>query len=119
MLKLNPFSFCEGIHILEHLDRIVEIFNGCWEMYAAMPAILKEAIEEAYVNKGWDLLNSVFIGDGEPVFPTFVDVLQELPRIINSSEYSADTKGDYIGALVTRVNSMTNGIYGQIFCDEI
>ena len=118
MLKLNPFSFCDGIHILEHLDRIVEIFNGCWEMYAAMPAILKEAIEEAYVNKGWDLLNSVFTAEGEPVFPTFVDVLQELPRIINSSEYSADTKGDYIGALVTRVNSMTNGIYGQIFCDE-
>lgn len=118
MLKLNPFAFCKGIHILEHLDRLVEIFNGCWEMYAAMPAILKEAIEEAYVSKGWDLLNSVFIAEGEPVFPTFVDVLQELPQIINSSDYSADTKGDYIGALVTRVNSMTNGIYGQIFCDE-
>lgn len=73
-----------------------------------MPAILKESIEEAYVSKGWDLLNSVYIGEGEPVFPTFIDVLQELPKIINSSEYSADTKGDYIGALVTRVNSMTN-----------
>lgn len=118
MLKLNPFAFCHGIHILEHLDRLIEIFNGCWEMYAAMPAILKEAIEEAYVSKGWDLLNSVFIADSEPVYPTFTDVLQELPRIINSSEYSSDTKGDYIGALVTRVNSMTNGIYGQIFCDE-
>lgn len=118
MLKLNPFAFCEGIHILEHLDRIVEIFNGCWEMYAAMPAILKEAIEEAYVSKGWDLLNSVYLGEGEKVFPTFADVLEELPRIINASEYSADTKGDYIGALVTRVSSMTNGIYGQIFCDE-
>ena len=117
-LKLNPFAFCDGIHILEHLDRIVEIFNGCWEMYAAMPAILKESIERAYENKGWDLLNSVFTGKGTPVFPTFVDVLQELPQIINSSDYSADTKGDYIGALVTRVNSMTNGIYGQIFCDE-
>lgn len=81
-------------------------------------AILKEAIEEAYVNKGWDLLNSVFMEKGEPVFPTFIDVLQELPRIINTSEYSADTKGDYIGSLVTRVNSMTNGIYGQIFCDD-
>ncbi len=118
MLKLNPFSFCEGIHILEHLDRLVEIFNGCWEMYAAMPAILKEAIESAYVSKGWDLLNSVYIENGEPMFPTFVDVLQELPKIINSSDYSSDTKGDYIGALVTRVHSMTNGIYGQIFCDE-
>ena len=117
-LKLNPFSFCDGIHILEHLDRVVEIFNGCWEMYAAMPAILKESIERAYENKGWDLLNSIFTGEGEPVFPTFADVLRELPEIISSSDYSADTKGDYIGALVTRVNSMTNGIYGQIFCDE-
>lgn len=118
MLKLNPFSFNKKIHILEHLDRLIEIFNGCWEMYAAMPAILKEAMEEAYVSKGWDLLNSVYTKKGEVVFPTFLDVLQELPKIINSSQYSADTKGDYIGALVTRVNSMTNGIYGQIFCDD-
>ena len=118
MLKLNPFSFDSNIHILEHLDRLIEIFNACWEMYAAMPAILKEAMEEAYINKGWDLLNSVYIGKGEPTFPTFIDVLQELPKIINSSQYSADTKGDYTGALVTRVNSMTNGIYGQIFCDD-
>lgn len=118
MLKLNPFSFDSNIHILEHLDRLIEIFNACWEMYAAMPAILKEAMEEAYVNKGWDLLNSIYMGSGEPVFPTFLDVLQELPKIINSSQYSADTKGDYTGALVTRVNSMTNGIYGQIFCDD-
>jgi DNA helicase HerA-like ATPase len=118
MLKLNPFAFDTRIHILEHLDRIVEVFNGCWEMYAAMPAILKEAIEEAYVSKGWDLLNSVFMEEGEVIFPTFIDVLNELPKIINTSQYSADTKGDYIGALVTRVNSMTNGIYGQIFCGD-
>lgn len=119
MLKINPFSFCEEIHVLEHLDRLVEIFNGCWEMYAAMPAILKESMENAYIEKGWDLLNSVYIGEGKVTFPTFSDVLAQLPKIINSSQYSAETKGDYIGALVTRVNSMTNGIYGQIFCDEI
>lgn len=118
MLKINPFAFPSGVHILEHLDRLVEIFNGCWEMYAAMPAILKESFENAYISKGWDLNNSIFIGNGEPIFPTFEDVLLELPRIINSSDYSSDTKGDYIGALVTRVNSMTNGIYGQIFCDD-
>ena len=48
LLKINPFSFPEDVHILEHLDRLVEIFNVCWPMYAAMPAILKEAIERAY-----------------------------------------------------------------------
>lgn len=118
LLKLNPFSFNSGIHILEHLDRLIEIFNTCWEMYAAMPAILKESIEQAYVSRGWDLLNSVYTGSGPAEFPTFFDVLQQLPKTINNSSYSADTKGDYIGSLVTRVTSMTNGIYGQIFCND-
>ena len=116
-LKINPFKFPKDIHVLEHLDRLIEIFNTCWEMYAAMPAILKDAIERTYEKKGWDLLNSVYIPQGEPQYPTFKDLLEELPEIINNSGYSSDTKGDYIGALVTRVNSLTNGILGQIFCD--
>lgn len=116
-LKLNPFRFQKDIHVLEHLDRLIEIFNTCWEMYAAMPAILKDAIERIYEKKGWDLLNSVYMPGGEPQYPTFKDLLTELPEIINQSGYSSDTKGDYIGALVTRVNSLTNGIVGQIFCD--
>ena len=116
-LKINPFKFNTKIHILEHLDRLIEIFNTCWEMYAAMPAILKDAVEKSYEKKGWDLLNSVYLRDGEPQFPTFEDLLEELPKVINSSGYSSETKGDYIGALVTRVNSLTNGITGQVFCD--
>ncbi len=117
MLKLNPFKFDLNIHILEHLDRLIEIFNACWEMYAAMPALLKDAVEKIYVDKGWDLLNSVYLKEGEPEFPTFSDLMVTLPNIINNSGYSSDTKGDYIGALVTRVTSLTNGISGQIFCD--
>lgn len=117
MLKLNPFKFDKNIHVLEHLDRLIEIFNACWEMYAAMPAILKDAVEQIYIEKGWDLLNSIYMREGEPVYPTFNDLMRTLPEIINNSGYSSDTKGDYIGALVTRVTSLTNGISGQIFCD--
>jgi len=118
MLKLNPFRFDKNIHILEHLDRLIEIFNACWEMYAAMPAILKDAVEQIYIEKGWDLLNSIYMKKGEPTFPTFNDLMRTLPNVINNSGYSADTKGDYTGALVTRVTSLTNGISGQIFCDS-
>jgi len=117
MLKLNPFKFDKNIHVLEHLDRLIEIFNACWEMYAAMPAILKDAVEQIYIEKGWDLLNSIYMREGAPVYPTFNDLMRTLPEIINNSGYSSDTKGDYIGALVTRVTSLTNGISGQIFCD--
>lgn len=118
MLKINPFKFNIEIHILEHLDRLIEVFNACWPMYAAMPAILKQSFEEAYIRCGWDLKKSIYIDNGRSKYPTFQDVLEILPEVINRSSYSADSKGDYIGALVTRVNSLTNGILGQIFCDE-
>ena len=119
VLKLNPFHFNHpNIHLLEHLDRLIEIFNNCWEMYAAMPAILKDAMERAYISKGWDSITSTYIGKGLPSYPTFEDLLAELPRVISESGYSSETKGDYTGALVTRVQSLTNGLYSQIFCDE-
>lgn len=115
MLSINPFHFpAETIHVLEHMDRLVEIFNVCWPMYAAMPAILKEAIERAYIYAGWDLENSVNKYDSE-LFPTFEDVLREIKNVIHASAYSDDNKGDYTGALVTRLKSLTNGINGQIF----
>lgn len=61
MLHINPFRFNQGIHVLEHLDRLIEIFNACWPLYAAMPAILKESFERAYIKCGWDLENSIYI----------------------------------------------------------
>ncbi|MGZ0084917.1 ATP-binding protein [Caldibacillus thermoamylovorans] len=117
LLKINPFRFPSNIHVLEHIDRLVEIFNACWPMYAAMPAILKEAIEQSYERCGWDLEQSVHLYE-KPIFPTFQELLSTLPEVINSSAYSQDTKNDYIGALVTRVHSLTNGLVGRLFSDD-
>lgn len=117
ILRINPFSFPKGIHVLEHIDRIVEIFNVCWPMYAAMPAVLKDSIERAYVSAGWDLDGSENTRV-EGLFPTFDDVLRELNAAINTSDYSADTKSDYIGSLSTRIKSLTNGINGRIFVSD-
>lgn len=118
LLYINPFSFPEKIHILEHIDRLVEILNACWPMYAAMPAVLKDSIERVYVNKGWNLLKSKCGVKGRP-FPTFADLLVTLPEVMEESSYSADTKSDYSGALVTRVKSLTNGLNGQLLCSGI
>ena len=113
LLKINPFSFPESISVLEHIDRLTEIFNACWPMYAAMPAVLKDAIEKAYKDKGWVFSNYSYYSTD---FPTFADVMKALPEIMENSLYSADTKSDYQGALITRVKSLTNGINGEIFC---
>ncbi|MDD7515940.1 helicase HerA domain-containing protein [Ruminococcus flavefaciens] len=113
LLHINPFSFPEHINVLEHIDRLVEIFNACWPMYAAMPAVLKDAIERVYKDKGWIFSNPAYYSDD---FPTFADLIKVLPEIMSESLYSADTKSDYSGALITRVKSLTNGINGEIFC---
>lgn len=113
LLHINPFSFPKHINVLEHIDRLVEIFNACWPMYAAMPAVLKDAIERVYKDKGWIFSNPAYYSDD---FPTFADLIKVLPDIMIESLYSADTKSDYSGALITRVKSLTNGINGEIFC---
>ena len=115
LLRINPFSFPKGIGVLEHIDRLTEIFNACWPMYAAMPAVLKDAIELAYREKGWVFSNYAYYSTD---FPTFADLMQALPKVMENSLYSADTKSDYQGALITRVKSLTNGINGEIFCSN-
>lgn len=121
LLRINPFSFPEEVHVLEHIDRLIEIFNVCWPMYAAMPAILKDAIERAYISAGWDLTQSECKFKekyGNNLYPNFVDVLKMINMVMEESKYSSESKGDYTGALCTRVKSLTNGIYGQIFTNN-
>lgn len=116
LLRLNPFSFPKEIHILEHLDRLVEIFNVCWPMYAAMPAVLKKAVEQSYQDCGWNLLDS-----SNPygrLYPNFHDIADNIKRIIDSSDYDDENKGAYKGALLTRIESLTNGINGLIFSND-
>ena len=119
LLKINPFKFSEEIHVLEHIDRLIEIFNVCWPMYAAMPAVLKDAVERAYEECGWDL-DSSENRYNDNLYPTFADVLIKLNQVVNESAFSEEVKGNYVGSLVTRVKSLTNGINGRIFSsDEI
>ena len=80
LLRLNPFSFPKEIHILEHLDRLVEIFNVCWPMYAAMPAVLKKAVEQSYQDCGWNLLEST--NPYGRLYPNFNDIADNIKTIM-------------------------------------
>lgn len=117
LLRINPFKFAEGVHVLEHADRLIEIFNVCWPMYAAMPAVLKEAVLNAYEDCGWNLVKSTN-KYSDQIFPTFSDLIWELETVIELSEYSEEVKSNYKGSLVTRVKSLANGINGEIFSGQ-
>ncbi|KOO48166.1 ATP-binding protein [Priestia koreensis] len=119
LLKINPFYFPEKIHVLEHIERLIEIFNACWPMYAAMPAVLKEAVEEVYRSCGWQLETSMNF-NRVAHYPTMKQLVEVLPRVIEKSGYSEEVKSNYIGALVTRVKSLTTGLLSNVFVgDEV
>ncbi len=117
LLRINPFGFPDKIHVLEHLDRLVEIFNVCWPMYAAMPAVLKSAIEKSYKDCGWDLVSSKN-KYSDKIFPNFEDVARNIKGIIESSEYDSENKGAYKGSLLTRLQALTTGINGLLFSTD-
>lgn len=114
LLRINPFKFEKNIHVLEHIDRLIDIFNVCWPMYAAMPAVLKESVEEAYKRCGWNLKTSKN-SSGYDIYPNFGDLLVSLRNVIRLSDYSQEVKDNYTGSLITRVKSLVNGLNGQIF----
>ena len=117
LLKINPFKFpSDKIHIYEHLDKLTEIFNVCWPMYAAVPAVLKAAMENAYRSAGWNLVKSE--NKYGNIFPSFIDVAVEVEKYINKSEYSDENKSNYKGSLLTRLESLTNGINSMIFSSD-
>ena len=114
LINLNPFMFPDSIHVLEHVDGLVEIFGVCWPMYDAMPAFFKDAILKSYEKIGWDLSSSTYEGE-EVEYPDFEILAEELERLIDDTDYSAEVKGNYTGALVTRVKSLTVGLNKFIF----
>lgn len=114
-LQINPFEFNQSIHIREHLDRLTEVIGACWPLYGAMPGILKQAFERVYVEHGWDLNYSERIIELGSKFPTFRDLEKAVEDVIDESSYTADTKGDYKGALLNRIRSLNVGFEKDIF----
>lgn len=117
LINLNPFQFPKSIHVLEHVDGLVEIFSVCWPMYDAMPAFFKDAILKSYEAVGWDLGSSEFEGD-EIEYPDFEVLAEQLDQLIESSDYASDIKSNYRGALITRVKSLTVGLNKFMFTTE-
>lgn len=117
LININPFKFPDAIHVLEHIDGLVEIFSVCWPMYDAMPAFFKDAVLKSYEAVGWDLGSSTFEG-ATTAYPDFEVLADQLDKLITNSDYAAEIKSNYRGALLTRVKSLAVGLNKYIFTEE-
>ena len=113
LLRLNPFWFQEDVDIKEHIASLMSIFTASWSMYAAMSQVLNAAIENAYRACGWNIATSRCTR--HRIFPTVADVMEALWGKMNQTAFSDEVRGNYVGALSTRLETLNTGICADIF----
>lgn len=118
-LRLQPFAVPDGVSLASHIDHLEALFESCWSMSAAMPDILKQAVYAVYRCCGWDVANGVRLEiPGVPQWPDFGMLEEQTRRIICEGGFSERTRSDYLGALCTRLHTLSTDVYAKIFQAE-
>ena len=130
-LSLNPFYVLPGVSAQVHLDLLKALFNAAFGLYGPMPFVLEQALTRAYESYGWDLASGThpFFLDADGrfdrtaydvpehryLFPVLSDVLGEARALLDASDYSAELKGNIQAAIVTRLETLSQGNKGVLF----
>lgn len=129
-LCLNPFWFPEGSSLQYHIDYLKQIISSAFDLYAAMPNILEQCLVLVYQHCGWDFIqNENRYASELPVsmlYPTFSDLCREVDSYLDNANFGEELKGNYRGALLSRLQSFTSGPKGILLntsehlpCDKL
>lgn len=141
LFSINPFSFemREGLDpalaLTSHIDRLKAVFNASLGMYSSMPYILEDIVYKAYTQAGWDLVTgknlyfekareylgfdklacekSIYLRD--LFLPRLSDLANLVDPVIKDFFPSQTDYGtSLVGALKSRLNSLTRGAKGRL-----
>lgn len=129
-LCLNPFWFPKGSSLQYHIDYLKQIISSAFDLYAAMPNILEQCLVLVYQHCGWDFIqneNRYALELPESMlYPTFSDLCREVDAYLDNAKFGEELKGNYRGALLSRLQSFTSGPKGMLLntsqhlpCDEL
>ena len=129
-LCLNPFWFPEGSSLQYHIDYLKQIISSAFDLYAAMPNILEQCLVLVYQHCGWDFIQNKNRYASElpesMLYPTFSDLCREVDAYLDNAKFGEELKGNYRGALLSRLQSFTSGSKGMLLntskhlpCDEL
>lgn len=117
-LCMNPFWFPKGSSLQYHVDCLKQIISAAFDLYAAMPNILEQCLVRVYLHCGWDFVQGTNIYETElpdsMLYPTFSDLCQEVDDYLTRAKFGEETKGNYQGALLSRLKSFTTGAKGML-----
>lgn len=119
-LKMNPLVFYKHESITSRVDMLCACIQSAFDMEAAIPQIIEQALYESYKEKDWDVYTNKnskypdpFSGSGE-AFPTISDVIRNCQKVVNNQGFDDRLKRDYIGSINARLLGLTSGGKGVL-----
>lgn len=121
--RFNPFEFLQEETLSGHVDILKACFMASFDMEAAIPNLIEEALYKTYEAFGWDLRTGKnrFLKNREDAwnsngfyFPTISDYIDILGVVVEQKGFDERLKNDYLGSIRARLDSLRTGIKGLI-----
>lgn len=110
--RFNPFEFPPGISLDQHLANLDACFRGALPLEPPMPALLSEAIDLVYRDKGWHGEDE---GGCPRGLPSMEDLYVAIGELLKKKKYSAEIRDNISTALEVRIGGLLKRNIGQIF----
>lgn len=111
-IAINPFEFAEGLSLSEHIQNLMDVFEGAFPLTPPLPALLDRAIEGVYKNHNWDTDD---VNDGSKEYPTMSELYSRLEYELEHTDYDGEVRGNMKSALEMRIGSLLRRDLGNVF----
>lgn len=116
-LKMNPFEFPRGVRLSDHINSLLEVFQGSFVLEGPTFKFLSSSIQKSYKDLGWDIEDVNENIDLQ--YPTIEDVYNNLEKEIEKSSYDSELKGNVRAFLQVRLGGLMELDAGEIFNTSI
>lgn len=113
-LQMNPMEFPVGVRLSEHINALLEVFEGSFVLEGPTYKFLSSSIQRSYTKLGWDI-EDVNTKDCKLPYPSLQDVYDNLQREIEASSYDAELKGNVRAFLQVRLGGLMERDAGELF----
>ena len=117
-LQMNPLEFPKGVRVSEHINALLEVFEGSFVLEGPIYKFLSSSIQRSYTNLGWDI-EDINDQNCKLPFPSLQDVYDNLQVEIEASSYSAEIKGNVRAFLQVRLGGLMERDAGEVFNTRI
>lgn len=113
-LQMNPLEFPIGVRLSEHINALLDVFQGSFVLEGPTYKFLSSAIQRSYTDLGWDIEEENTKESNLP-YPTLQDVYTNLETEVEASNYDGELKGNIRSFLQVRLGGLMERDAGDLY----